>query len=178
MKHIVLAKKGYHVYVRNEYICTCKSLLFCIQTRKHQFILLILSTQGLQIPSEVIRGKRLKNRSKIATFCKIWYIRKWRKNYQIKPVISTLPANLSGNSSLAKLEDETEAKTMQIWKKLFMVWQKIFFGDSLIHDEVLCFLPYCSPSLAWCQCATAEALRTLSWSRPFKGLSCSVWLVI
>ena len=31
-----------------------------------------------------------------------------------KPVILILPANLSGNSSLAKLEDETEAKTMQI----------------------------------------------------------------
>ena len=121
--------------------------MFSIKTRKHQFILLILSTQGLQIPSEVIRGKRLKNRSKIATFCKIWYIRKWRKNCQLKPVISILPANLSGNSSLAKLEDETEAKTMQIWKKLFMVWQKIFFWGfthswwSFVFPTILCPKP-------------------------------------
>ena len=39
--------------------------------------------------------------------------------------------------------------------------EKIFFGDSLIHDEVLCFLPYCAPSLAWCQSATAESLHSL-----------------
>ena len=54
-----------------------------------------------------------------------------------KPVILILPANLSGNSSLAKLEDETEAKTMQIWKKLFMVWQKKSFLG--IHSFMMKF---------------------------------------